>query len=164
MPSQPSHTQNEWRLFINTKAIKKKHSKAIKFGRERRHREGQRFPSAWLCPVERVPAGLHAHGALATISAPFRSGPSFPHYVTVSLSPVSREASLFCVARSVLRPWSCSNYESRCEGIQFVWKHTLLFFVHVYIKTNIIFPTFQTRRDSRDGCFWPAREEDRRAS
>ena len=40
--------------------------------------------------------GLHAHGALATISAPFRSGQSSPHYtmsVPVSPSIVSREAS-----------------------------------------------------------------------
>ena len=70
-----------------------------------------------------------------------------------------------CHARSVLRRWSCSNCECRCECIHCVRKCDGRFSTHVHGKTAFISPTFQTRRDSRDGCFWPTREEeDRRAS
>ena len=121
----------------------------------------------WLCPVERLPSGLHVHSALVTMSAPFRSGPSFPHYTCQWPRRLSRvKLAVVCGARSALWRWSCSNCEPRCQRIHCVRKHNIRFNIHVQGKTNFIFPTFQTRRDSRDGCFcfWPAREEDSRAS
>ena len=120
---------------------------------------GYGFTSAWPCPIERLPSCLHAHGAYATISAPLRSDPSFPHYiyVPVSPSPAWREAS-----RDLWRSIGLSTmvvFKLRhSERIHCVCKYNGRTYVHVHGKTNFIFPTFQTRRDSRDRCFIPARK------
>ena len=126
---------------------------------------GECFTSARLCPAERLPSGLHAHGTLVTIWAPTRSGPSFPHYMCQWARRLSRvKLAAICGARSAFRRSSCSNCERRFERVHCVRKYTCRFNVHVHGKTNFIFPTFPTRRGSRDGCFGPAKEEDRRAS
>ena len=81
---------------------------------------GYGFTSAWLCPVERLPSGLNVHGALATISAPIRSGPSFPYSMCQWASRLSRvKFAIICGVRSVLRRWSICK--RRCEGIRFVF-------------------------------------------
>ena len=117
--------------------------------------------SACLCPVEMLPLGLHAHGARAAISAPFRSGPSFTHYVWQWARHLSRvRLAVICGARSDLQRWSCSRCERRHELIHCVQKHNGRFNAHAHVKTNFLFPTFQTRQDSNDGCWWPAREEE----
>ena len=51
---------------------------------------GEGFTSARLCPIDRLPSGLHAHGALATISAPIRPGSSFPQYMCQLARHLSR--------------------------------------------------------------------------
>ena len=78
----------------------------------------QDFTSTWLWPVERLPSGLHVHGVLATISAPFRSGPSFPHCMCQWARRLSRvKLAVICGARSALRRWSRSSCERRCKRI-----------------------------------------------
>ena len=122
--------------------------------------------STWLCPVERLPSGLHTYGVFAAISAPFRSGSSVPHYMCKWARRLSRvKLAVICGARSALRRWSCSNCERRCERTHCVREYNGIFTIHVHGETNFTFPTLETRRGSRDGCLWLAKdEEDRRAS
>ena len=117
--------------------------------------DGLGFTSARLCPVEGLPSGLHAHGAPATIWAPIRSSPSFPQASATICANGSVDCrvklAVICSARSALRRWSCSNCERRCQRIHCVRKYNGRFNIHVQGKTNFMFPTFQTRRDNRDG-------------
>ena len=88
------------------------------------------------------PSGLHAHGALATISAPFRSGPSFPHDVCQWARRPSRVKlliAMICAARSALRRWLCSNCERCCERIHCVRKQYTRFNIHVHGKTLFLY-------------------------
>ena len=55
------------------------------------------------CPVERLPSGLHAHGALATIWAPIWSGPSFPNICASERRLFRVKLAGICGARSALR-------------------------------------------------------------
>ena len=65
-----------------------------------------------------LPSGLHSHAALATISAPVRSGPSFPHFKCQGSHRLSRaKLAVICGARPALRRWSCSNCERRGQRI-----------------------------------------------
>ena len=64
------------------------------------------FTSAWLCPVDRLPSGLHAHGARATISA---LGPSFPHCVPLSPSPVFRVKLAVICRPSTMVVFNCER-------------------------------------------------------
>ena len=105
--------------------------------------------SSRLCHVERLPSGLHTNDAFVAIWAPIRSGPSLPHFMCLTRVKLA----VICSARSALRRWSCSNCEHRCQRIHYVRKYNGIFSLHVQGKTTFIFPTFHTRRDSRDGCF-----------
>ena len=83
------------------------------------------FTSEWFCPVETLPSGLNAHGALAIMSAPFRSCPSFPHYMCQWARRMARVTLVVnCGTRSTLRRWSFSNCERRCHvsaNIMYAW-------------------------------------------
>ena len=95
----------------------------INYISDRVNREG--FTSARLCPLERLPSGLHAHGAFAIIWAPIRSGPSLPHYYMCQWARLLPRVKLavICGVRSALRRWSCSNCEHRCEHTYCVRKY-----------------------------------------
>ena len=62
---------------------------------------GECFTSARLRPVESLPSGLHAHGALVTVWAPIRSGPSFLHYMYQWARRLSRVELAVILRRSV---------------------------------------------------------------
>ena len=102
--------------------------------------------------VEKLPLGLHTHGTFMTVWAPIRSGPSFPHYVCRRARPPLRvKLAVICGARSHLRRWACLNCERLYQLIQCVRKYNRVFIVHIHVKTNFIFPTLETGRDSSDG-------------
>ena len=114
--------------------------------------DGKGFTSARFCPVERFRSGLHAHGALATISAPCRSGPRFPHYMCQWARHLTRvKLNVICGARFTFRWWSCSHCERCCESIHCVCKCIRRFNLDVQGKTVFVSPTLQTKQDSRDG-------------
>ena len=100
-----------------------------------------------------------SRGLFGTVSV--RS--KLPPLYVLSSSPDSREAS-----RDLWRsigPSTMVVFKLRTS----LWTHPvypkIYDLIFMFKSNELIFPTFQTRRDSRDGCFWPAREEeDRRAS
>ena len=101
------------------------------------------FTSARLCPVYRIPPGLHAHGTLATISAPIRSGPSFPHYMCQWARRLSGvKLAVICGAWSALGWWSRSNCERHCEHIHCVCKCNRQSDIQVHGKTTFTFRCF----------------------
>ena len=107
------------------------------------------------------------HGALATISAPIRSGPSLPPpYVPVSRSPVSREASRNLwrsIGPSMMVVFKLRTSLSAHLLCPQIMIDDLIFMFRA--KRPVYLRHFRHGRDSRDGCFWPAREdEDSRAS
>ena len=118
------------------------------------------FTSAPLGRTERLRSCLHAHGVHATIWAPFPSGPSFPHMCQWVRRLSRVKPAVICGARSALRRWSCSDCERHCQRIHCLRKYNGRLNIHVQGKTTFISLTFQTKRGSRDGCFWQAKEEE----
>ena len=76
-----------------------------------------------------------------------------PLCVPVSPSPVSREAS-GDLWRSI-GPSTMVEFKLRPSksAHPLCPKYNIQFNIHVHVQNNFIFPTFQTRRDSSDGCF-----------
>ena len=100
-------------------------------------------------------------GTLTTTSTPFRSGSSFPRYMCQCARRQSGvKLAVICGARSAFQRWSCSNFKCRCPRIHCTGKYNRRFRIHIHDETNFTFQPFQTRRDSRDGWFRPAREEE----
>ena len=112
---------------------------------------GDGLTSARLRPVERLPDSVRS-------KLP-------PLYVPVSPSPLSRvKLAGMCGTRSALRRWSCYIAVSTSMSPKIILDDRR-FNLHVQGRTTCISGAYQPRRDSRDGCFWPTREEeDSRAS
>ena len=112
-----------------------------------------------------APSGLHAHGARAAIFGTVSVRSKLPPlHVPMSPSPVSREASrdLWCSigpsTMGVFKLRTSASAHALCPKI------SLTIYVQIPLKTNFIFPTLETIRDSSGQWFCPAREEGRRAS
>ena len=112
---------------------KKQHNKKIE---RYPFREGTEVSRAWLCPVDRLPSGLHMHGALVTIWAPFRSGPCFPNYVYQWAHRLSRVKLAVILSRSIDQ--SCLNHGLRCGRIHCVRKKNIIK-LHVLLKRALYF-------------------------
>ena len=93
------------------------------------------------------------HGALATISASFRSGPSFPYLTYQQTRRLSRvKLAVICGNRSVVRRQSCANCDCHCERRRFN--------IRIQSLRNNFLWTFHTKQDRRDVCFWAVREKE----
>ena len=103
--------------------------------------------------------------SLEIISPPIRFGPSFPQYVYQWACRLSRvKLPVICGTRSDIRRWSCSNCERWHQTVNVgisssIVSRNICGQFHVHVNTNLIFPKFQTRRNTNDGCCWPARSQ-----
>ena len=131
--------------------------------------EWWRLHERMLCPVERLPQAC----TRTALSRPFRhrfvpvkAPPTIPCLCQWARRLSRVKLAVICGVRSAIRRRPFSNCARCCQRIHCcVRKCNNIFKIDVHDKTIFIFTAFQTRRDSRDDCFWPAREEeDSRAS